>query len=247
MTLWRSYLSPLFRELILGHYLIPSSRFGLEAGLVPFLARGAPITLIDVGASSGLFTSAVQAHCGIRQALLVEPQPRRCRELERRFPEPRFVIAETALSDQRGSVPMDILNFDYSSSILPVLPEVGGADELLDLGVREKLVVPLRTLDDLVEEVGWRAPIDLIKIDTQGAELLALKGAVTTLKRTSMVWTEVSFRPMYQGSAVFSDVHAFLFSQGFRLYSLHEGFRGLDREMLQADALFLGPSMEAPR
>ena len=67
------------------------------------------------------------------------------------------------------------------------------------------------------------------------------------LERVRLIWIEVSFRPLYEGSAVLSDVYAFLRSQGFRLYSLHEGFRGVDGELLQADALFLGPTQEVPR
>lgn len=247
MNLWRSALSPLIREWVLGHYLIPSSRSGLEPGLVPFLPRKTPITFVDVGASSGSFAATVLAHCGIRRALLVEPQPSRCRELEARFAGRDFTIRECAVSDENGSHRMDILNFDYSSSILPVLHGVGGADQLLDLGVRERIVVPVRTLDDVLDEAGWIGAIDLLKIDTQGAELRVLKGGMRGLERVRLIWIEVSFRPLYEGSAVLSDVYAFLRSRGFRLDSLHEGFRGVDGELLQADALFLGPTQEVPR
>ena len=238
---WRFRLSGLVKDRALSHYGIPFSPHGLEPGLVPFLDEGVPITLLDVGASSGSFSAAVLAHCGIRRALLVEPQPRRCRELGARFADRRFAIRECAVSDRNGSSNMDILNFDYSSSLLPLLPGVGGAGKLLDLQVREKVEVPVRTLDDLLEEAGWIEPVDLLKIDTQGSELQVLKGAAHSLQRTHLIWTEVSFRPMYEGSAVFPEIHEFLYRQGFRLYSLHEGFRGDDRELLQADALFLGP------
>lgn len=232
---------------MLRHYLIPSSKFGLEPGLVRFLPEGRPITLIDVGASTGSFTDTVQAHCGIRRALLIEPQPHRFRELAARFPAPRFEVAEAAVAEERGTLPMKVLNFEYSSSLLPVLAEVGGVGELLDLGVKETVMVQVRPLDEIVAGAGWTEPIDLLKLDVQGAELLALKGAVETLSRTQMVWTEVSFRPLYQGSAVFADIHSFLFARGFRLYSIHDGFRGRDGEMLQADALFLGPAMQVPQ
>lgn len=247
MNLWRSALSPLIREWVLRHYLIPSSRSGLDPGLVPFLPRKTPITLVDVGASSGLFAATLLAHCGVRRALLVEPQPGRCRELEARFDGRGFMIRECAVSDEHGSHRMNILNFDYSSSLLPVLHGVGGVDRLLDLGVRERIVVPVRTLDEILDEAGWTGAIDLLKIDTQGAELRVLTGGVRGLERVRLIWIEVSFRPMYEGSAVFSDVYAFLRGQGFRLHSLHEGFRGVDGELLQADALFLGPAEEVPR
>jgi FkbM family methyltransferase len=229
------------KSAVFGFYGVPFSRHGLEPGLVPFLPGGAPITLVDVGASGGHFTQRVLDHCGVRRALLVEPQPARCRELEARFADPRFAVAACAASDADGSAELDILNWDYSSSLLPVLPDVGSAGGRLDLAVRERVAVPTRTLDELVAEAGISAPIDLLKIDTQGTELHVLRGAARALPRVRMIWIEVSFRPLYDGSALFADVHAFLRRHDFRLNSIHEGFRGADGELLQADALFLSP------
>ena len=226
-------------------YGMPYSRHGLEEGLVPFLPEGRPITLVDVGASAGDFTAVVAAHSGIARALLVEPLPKRCRQLEARYADPRFVIRQCAVSDSAGSSHFDVLQFDYSSSILPALPEVGGAGDRLDLRVQERIPVELRTLDELVPGAGLDGPIDLLKIDTQAAELQVLRGATTILPRVRIIWAEVSFRALYEGSALFADVHAFLNTQGFRLYSIHEGFRGVDGELLQADVLYLGAGVPA--
>lgn len=242
MSLWRDHLSPWMRERVLQHYLVPTSRFGLEPGLVGFLARGVPVTLVDVGASSGHFTDTVLRHAGLRRALLVEPQSKRCQELRLRFADRPVSIHECAVSDITGSAKMDILNFDYSSSLLPILPGVGGAGKRLDLRVRERVEVRVRTLDDLIEESAFDEPIDLLKVDTQGSELRVLKGAARSLKRIRLIWTEVSFRTQYEDSALFPEIHEFLLAHGFRFYSIHEGFRGDDGELLQADALFLGPA-----
>src|SRR5688572_10471464 len=133
-------------------YRMPFSRHGLEAGLVPFLPVGAPISLVDVGASAGDFTATVADHCGVTRALLVEPMPARCRELEARFTDPRFMIRQCAVSDSVGTVQFDILNADYSSSMLPALPEVGGAGDRLDLRVKQRIDVDTRPLDALVAE-----------------------------------------------------------------------------------------------
>jgi len=77
--------------------------------------------------------------------------------------------------------------------------------------VRERVEVPVRTLDAfLAADAGWTEPIELLKIATQGTELPVLTGAVGSLERVRLIWTEVSFRPMYRGSAVFADIHEFL-------------------------------------
>jgi FkbM family methyltransferase len=195
---------------------MPFSRHGLETGLVPFVPEGQPITLIDIGAAAGDFTAIIAEHSGVSRALLVEPIPGRCRQLEARYTDPRFVIRQCAVSDANGSTHFDILNADYSSSILPALPGVGGSGTRLDLQVKERIEVPTRTLDVLVPEAGLDGTIDLLKIDTQGAELHVLRGATAILPRVRMVWVEVSFRALYEGSALFGDVHAFLSARGFR-------------------------------
>jgi FkbM family methyltransferase len=235
--------SGVVKSLVYGLYGIPFSRYGLEPGLVPFLPQGKPISLIDVGAASGEFTAAILDHCGIERALLVEPQPDRARELAERFADPRVVVRQCAVSDRAGQMPFEILESSYSSSILPVLPEAGGAGDRLNLSVRERVTIDVETLDALVDAFSPGTAVDLLKIDTQGAELLVLRGAARTLPRVRMIWTEVSFVELYQGAALFADLQAFLRAQGFRLYSIHEGFRGPDGELLQADALFLSSSI----
>jgi FkbM family methyltransferase len=179
----------------------------------------------------------------VTRALLVEPMPARCRELEARFTDPRFTIRQCAVSDSAATVQFDILNADYSSSMLPALPEVGGAGNRLDLRVKQRIDVDTRPLDALVAEAALPGTIDLLKIDTQGAELHVLRGAAATLPRVRIIWVEVSFRAMYEGSALFAEIHDFLSASGFRFYSLHEGFRGADGELLQADALFLAAAV----
>ena len=93
-------------------------------------------------------------------------------------------------------------------------------------------------MDDLLVQEDWLGPVDLLKLDVQGAELLVLRGAEKSLPRVRLVFVEVSFRPIYEGSAVFADVYAFLRGHGFRMLSMEEGFRGTDGELLQSDVLF---------
>lgn len=241
----RFRLSGFVKDRVLRFYRVPFSRFRLEPALVPFLPQGQPITLVDVGASIGSFTESVRDHCGLRRALLIEPQPDNVRLLQAQFSDARYHVSECAASDAEGSIEMNVLNFHSASSLLQVKPEFLGAGTPFDMRVRQRIKVRTRTLDSLLADVNWTEPVDLLKVDVQGAELMVLRGALPALERIRMVWIEVSFRPLYDESAVFSEVYEFMNRQGFQLHGLQEGYRGGDGEVLQADALFR--SRQEPR
>jgi len=81
-------------------------------------------------------------------------------------------------------------------------------------GLRGTLEVKTLRLD----EVPGLAPVDLLKIDIQGAELDALKGGEATLAKTGAVIIEQRFFPLYQGEPLFAEVDLELRRQGFRLH-----------------------------
>ena len=133
---------------------------------------------------------------------------------------------------------MDVLNWDYSSSLLAVRRDLQTVNAVLDLNVREKIKCQVTMLDTLMREHWQNGTVDLLKIDVQGAELMALRGGEQTLKRVRFVLTEVSFTRLYEGSCVLGELYSFLRERGFCLLAFQEGFRGQDGELLQCDALF---------
>jgi len=81
--------------------------------------------------------------------------------------------------------------------------------------------------------------VDLLKLDVQGAEHMVLHGGQNTLSKTNMVWTEVSFKRLYEGACLHMEVYDLLARSGFALFELESGFRSASGELLQADALFI--------
>jgi FkbM family methyltransferase len=82
-----------------------------------------------------------------------------------------------------------------------------------------------RTLDDIVDLslLLQNTPVDIIKADVQGAELLLLQGAVKTLSMATFVileGTPVEYN--LGGAACYYEVDEFLRSQGFYLYDFGE-------------------------
>jgi FkbM family methyltransferase len=74
--------------------------------------------------------------------------------------------------------------------------------------------VQTKRLDDIPETAGF----DLLKIDIQGGELMAMRHAVERLRDAVVVQTEVEFVQMYRGQPLFSDIDQFLRAQGFVLH-----------------------------
>jgi FkbM family methyltransferase len=75
---------------------------------------------------------------------------------------------------------------------------------------------PVQTvrLDD-VREI---AAMDFLKIDIQGAELMALRNAPRQLSRCGVVQAEVEFLPMYEGQPLFADIELYLRGLGFAFH-----------------------------
>ena len=101
-----------------------------------------------------------------------------------------------------------------------------------------------KTIDRIVKErnVG---PFQFMKMDIQGAELMALRGAKETLKSVIVAIIEVSFQQYNPGSASPLDIEVFMRSQGFRLVNIADLMMGgAGRFLLQADMVYMKKNHE---
>lgn len=80
--------------------------------------------------------------------------------------------------------------------------------------VQNEIQVPCRRIDSVLQELGVDH-VDLIWMDLQGAELIALQSLGSYLDRVYSIHTEVTHRAMYTGQNMFSEIHAFLLEKGF--------------------------------
>jgi FkbM family methyltransferase len=197
-----------------------------------------PITLVDIGAHKGWFTTGMNSVCSVKDALLIEPIGALAQELASDPALSDYRILDCAVSDFDGEIEMKIFpEAPYMSSVLTLDRSV---DDVAETAKTNAVCVlrPARKLDTIAAGFAPTA-IDLIKIDVQGLEHLVINGGRETLSRTKAVYTEVSFRPIYLGSSLFFDIHALLQTHGFMMIDLEPGFRSRSGELLQADALFV--------
>ena len=195
-------------------------------------------TIIDVGAHAGEFALTARALLPQARIYSFEPLPGGCRALRRKMRgDAAHTTFEVALGDESGEATFYRNDFSKSSSLLPMLrlhkeafPWTTG---------ETPLQVRVARLDDFLGELTL-TPETLLKVDVQGFEDRVLRGAARVLPQVQYVLVEVSFRPLYEGQALFSDVNTFLAEAGFRYAgNVDQLLSPLDNTVLQADALFV--------
>jgi hypothetical protein len=122
------------------------------------------------------------------------------------------------------------------NSLLPLEDDLGLGDWTVSA---DQVSVPVRRLEDFCREFQIKT-IDILKTDTQGAELDVLKGAGRMLSPESIraIQCEVIFRPLYRGQAEFCEIHSLLIERGYRLVGLFNEVRNERQQIGWADAAY---------
>ncbi len=123
---------------------------------------------IDVGCHVGAYLHKIVRLAPRGQHLAVEPVPHKAAWLRAKFP--RVTVVEAALDAADGTKEFFVRPRETALSGLHVGPG----------GPRETLRVQCRRLDDVVDR---NARVGFIKIDVNGGELAALRGAEQLLRR----------------------------------------------------------------
>jgi FkbM family methyltransferase len=200
--------------------------------------KGAGVkTVIDVGAHTGEFSSAVRAVLPDAQVYAFEPLHDCCQKLKTKLGSNGSVqVFEVALGDQHGAVRFWRSDFTKSSSLLRMsklhqvaFPWSAG---------NHPTEVQVRKLDEYADQMELSSKT-LLKIDVQGYEDRVLRGAQQVLRKVDYVLVEVSVAPLYEGQAQFDPIYSFLLQLGFSYAgNLEQMLSPIDGAILQLDALF---------
>lgn len=150
---------------------------GSESALVRSLVRQGDFC-IDAGAHVGYYSS-IMLEAGAK-VLAIEPNPKHVPLLERNAAG--AIIYPVALSDSNADEVPFYLPSDYDDG--------WGSLGSSDLGRKTQITVSTRRLDSILDELKWDGPIRLLKLDIEGAELLALRGMGKYLERVSYILME---------------------------------------------------------
>jgi FkbM family methyltransferase len=173
-----------------------------------------PRGVVHVGAHEGQ-ELAEYRRMGLRDILFVEANPKVFARLAANAGASEgVVLANCAITDRAGPVALRITSGDQSSSILKLHRHKDYYPSVVEDEVVE---VPGKTLDALLAELGISpASFNLLNIDIQGAEAIALRGAEELLRVIEAINVEVNFEELYAGCAEIEELDEFLGARGFR-------------------------------
>ena len=161
----------------------------------------------DIGANVGFYSLLASKLVGSGKVFAFEPAPRNLSYLKKHLALNRVTNVEVlaiAVSDRNGTCSFEI-------------EETGFMGHLSGEG---EITVPTATLDSLVEE-GKVLPPDYVKMDIEGEELLALRGAACTFQR---------FRPVLflatHGKQIEKECRLMLESWGYSWLSMEHNPEG---------------------
>jgi FkbM family methyltransferase len=165
---------------------------------------------------------------GISDFLLIEANPMIFDVLNDKFNAVDNVCLENvAISDSSGFITFNIHKSRSGSVESSSIFEMDQLKKIVEsMETIEKFQVPSITLDDLLlnSEKYALSKYNLLVLDIQGAELLALKGAIKCIDFFDYVIVEVNLISMYESGATEIEINNFLVKNGFdRVFSvIHE-------------------------
>lgn len=197
----------------LGAQLIRSDRtFDMDGLLARARKRGAaPATVIDVGASDGIWALRARRHFPAAKFLLFEPLAERHAALEALRATHGFDFVPAAAGAQAGKI---------AFSIDPALDGSGVAAP----GEASARSVPQETIDAAVAARGLSGPYCL-KLDTHGYEVPVLTGAARVLARTELLVIESYNFTLTPSCLRFHELCAWLEQRGFRCCDIADPMR----------------------
>ena len=185
--------------------------------LIEALPRDFVLTLVDVGSAGGLHDRWRPLQ-PILSAILFDPREG---APSGQLGPGQTRIYPVALSDRSGTEELYLTALANMSSFLR--PDADRLGRYRKKGPDVALVgtqpVPVERLDSLAAADGFRP--DVLKVDTQGSELMVLKGAEQSLQTVVLAEIEVSFFQRYIGQPVMADIQSWMAGQGFELIELY--------------------------
>lgn len=152
--------------------------------------------------------------------------------------DPNWVCRRIAVGDRDGTVEMNVSENPQSSSLLSISERHRRSAPESAYVSRER--VPMTRLDTIWDELATSSDRVFIKLDVQGFELHALRGAEASLASVVGMHVELSLVPLYEDGPLYLEVVENLRDRGFRLAGVDPVLEDAETgELLQMDGIFV--------
>ena len=196
--------------------------------------------VVDVGANTGQWSSALLELVSVERLAAIEPGPAAFAQLQERFGGNANVeLHNVAVGKEEGRTTLRVTCDSTGASLLAPREEM---KELIGRNwtVKSEVDCPLRALDSLLAD--W-PEISLLKIDVQGYEKEVLAGAPRTLAKTRFLLVELNFMRQYEGGSWLGEIHELLTAtHGFVLLDATKPLR-LNGRASMIDGLYVNEKL----
>ncbi len=204
--------------------------------------KSKPIVIYDVGANRGDTIVKFLEHFPSSTIIAFEPVTYLCEGLRKLFHDNTNIKIENAgISDSTGELIFHLNKSIDTSSFLP--SQKAGLNSDAQVQTIEQKKMPVKTLAQSYLEENIEQ-IHILKLDIQGSELKALKGAENLLKekKIDIIYTEAYFIQQYVDQPLFPEIALYLSNFGYRLQDIYNPIYGKGK-IAWCDAIFVNENL----
>lgn len=217
----------------------PFNPFDAQKKLLEGLGISRPV-IFDVGGHRGETIKQYRARFPNALVYSFEPSPDSLAALNRDFGDnPEIRIIPLAVADQTGPRILYVNEVDATNSLLPAVE--GSRRYLPGKGdTKASIQIHATSVDEFMD--GHRVEaVHILKMDIQGGELLALKGAERTLRESHvpLIYTEIMFVPHYENQPLLNDIWDFLAGYGYSVFDVYYLHWASNGQLKFGNALFV--------
>jgi FkbM family methyltransferase len=200
--------------------------------------------VFDVGANGGQTAEKLRDVIGYSGDIVsFEPIPELAEELRRKAArDSRWYVVEAALDRTAGVSQFNVMReSEFSSLHTPLADQpqaIGGMNEVVRV-----VEVQRSTLADELpkwrEQLGFKRPF--LKMDTQGHDVAVFEGAGAAIRDFVGLQSELSMRPLYDGSVAFTEALEIFRRGGFELSAIVPNTAGHFPMLIEMDCIMYRP------
>ncbi len=199
-------------------------------------------TIFDLGACIGETVSRYLELFPYANIYCFEPFPEVYDKLLKRFENNSNIKPlQFAISNTQGNREFYINRSYPTNSFFPIADNYKRyVDRPSDMENVKKIIVPTTTIDNFCE-ANKIEKIEILKMDIQGAEILALEGATGKLKerKIDLIYTELLVGDYYSGQGFFYEICSTLYKFGYMLFDLYNEEYTNKGQLKFCDAIFI--------